>query len=158
MNRLSNNGIVYTDANGGVKINDTFEQIQQSKRQRQEEQKLGEQLAEENQQLGQHIPHQERRRAGNQLEAIEQWNQDREVIQPRQSKIVPIMLESYAELDQLPLAESQFIDVQHDDVSRSSVILVDHDMNQYDEQIQVQGQQDGIVIAQGNPAASEDGF
>jgi len=103
---------------------------------RQEEAKLGEQLAQENQELEQHMPHQDRRRAGNQLEAIQQYNDGRDVIQPRQSKIQPIMLESYVELDNVPLVQSQIVQSEDNDFSRSSVVLVDHDMDQQDGQNQ----------------------
>ena len=61
--KLESNGLVYRDPTGHVALNDTFEKVQQSKRKVQEEQKLGEVLAEENQQLEQHLPDQERRRA-----------------------------------------------------------------------------------------------
>ena len=74
---LQANGMVRFLEGNQIQPVQSWEENQQLLQQMAEDQALAERIAQENQQLQQNTPHRERRRAGNQLEAIEEWNQAR---------------------------------------------------------------------------------
>jgi len=70
------------DEKGDFFAVDNWEEHQQLMQQRQQEQADEQNVRQQNQQLQQHQPHQDRRRAGNQLEAIEDFNQNQHNMPP----------------------------------------------------------------------------
>ena len=71
--QLLASSLLKTDAQGDITQVMSWEEHQQLALEKQQEEVRAQQLQQHNQQLEQHVPHQERRRAMNQLEAIEDF-------------------------------------------------------------------------------------
>ena len=71
--QLLASSLLKTDAQGDITQVMSWEEHQQLALEKQQEEARAQQLQQHNQQLEQHVPHQERRRAMNQLEAIEDF-------------------------------------------------------------------------------------
>ena len=81
VNSLNRSGLLKTNPNGEFEPVASFEEHQQLMQARRLEEAGVQQLQQQNQQIAQSMPHQERRRAGNQLEAIEEFKQNQNMRQ-----------------------------------------------------------------------------
>ena len=77
INELHENGLLKKNAEGGLVGVNSWEEHQQVLHEREEEKQNSQRLAQQNAQIQQRLPNQERRRAGNQLVAIDEYNQQR---------------------------------------------------------------------------------